>query len=245
MELKSQRATLREHYLQRQLQIEEWQELQRASRQEQLAALELKWPKHQNWLPEYPIRVMADQSLTNVQLVATADAIGLLRSLDGGLCRDKILFEHGCAIAIEEQPAGGCDIRELFDWVIDWRKKNHMRGFVFLLSNQALWGDLEHGGVSARGATQVGAGVAVVTMHQAVALHPTYMSVATKHTVLHELGHVLGMVSDGRAVHGHCTNAGCTMREGLSMEKIIKNHLNHPESFCPSCIKALRKRHQK
>lgn len=67
---------------------------------------------------------------------------------------------------------------------------------------------------------------------------------AVKHTVLHELGHILGMVSNQdrakiKEQQGlHCTSPGCVMRQGITALDWVKNakasDKNHT-TYCPLC----------
>lgn len=69
-----------------------------------------------------------------------------------------------------------------------------------------------------------------------------------RRVVRHELGHLLGMVSDGRRnteekLGLHCANPVCSMRQGVSVTEW--NRLATGESvssslFCPDCIADLR-----
>lgn len=65
----------------------------------------------------------------------------------------------------------------------------------------------------------------------------------------HEIGHLLGMASSGRAnteenLGSHCLNLGCTMRQGLNINQWLRHSLEenrYCSKFCPQCLTELHR----
>lgn len=70
-------------------------------------------------------------------------------------------------------------------------------------------------------------------------------SIAIKNVIWHELGHILGMAANTRRSHTeyklgpHCTNFGCTMRQGMTVSEWIDNAratYQVGSIYCPECM---------
>ena len=65
--------------------------------------------------------------------------------------------------------------------------------------------------------------------------------------IMHELGHVFGLATGGRAhteenLGPHCTNYGCTMNQGLTLQKmytVFRKAAEMRRCYCPECANQL------
>ena len=81
-------------------------------------------------------------------------------------------------------------------------------------------------------------------------LDSTERKLALQTLVWHELGHIFGMASDSRRSHTkellgrHCTNLGCSMCQGVTVDEWVSNAKMVKYSgkiYCPQCMEDMLK----
>jgi len=89
----------------------------------------------------------------------------------------------------------------------------------------------------------------VARFHQ---LSDTDRYLAIEAVIHHELGHIYGLAADASRSNTeynlgpHCTNYGCFMRQGLSLEEWVihaRDAYRLDRIYCPQCLAEARKKH--